>query len=127
MHKQEIFDTVVNHLINQKQKSVKEGNKTNCLYRGPNGLKCAVGCLIPDDVYEEYMEENFTNLLSQYGDVLPFYFNKEYILLYDLQLCHDNCPTTNDNFFNIYDLKNLLNNVGARYKLNIRVLDQIVI
>lgn len=30
---------------------------SRCLYRGPNGTKCAVGHLIPDDVYTEEMDD----------------------------------------------------------------------
>lgn len=29
---------------------------TTCLYRGPGGTKCAVGWLIPDEVYDKYCE-----------------------------------------------------------------------
>ena len=51
---QEIFDKVVNHMLTQNKRSAKErphlGSQA-CLYRGPNGLKCAVGCLIPDSEY----------------------------------------------------------------------------
>jgi len=30
-----------------------EYSEVACLYRSPDGLKCAVGCLIPDDLYDE--------------------------------------------------------------------------
>lgn len=60
MTKQEIFDKVVNHLLTQnKQCSVEDASYANglkCLYRGPNGLKCAIGCLIPDELYCPEME-----------------------------------------------------------------------
>lgn len=53
--KQEVFDIVVKHLFTQKQQSVEcEGGR--CLYRGPNGLKCAVGVLIKDEDYKVGME-----------------------------------------------------------------------
>lgn len=53
MTNQEIFDKVVAHLRQQKVRSV-EGNA--CMYRGPEGLKCAVGCLINDDAYSHDLE-----------------------------------------------------------------------
>lgn len=53
MTNQEAFDTMVRHLRRQGCRSQDEAHQT-CLYRGPNGLKCAVGALIPD---EEYMKE----------------------------------------------------------------------
>lgn len=54
MTKQETFDTVIAHLRKQGKQS-REGSR--CKYRGPNGLKCAVGCLIPDEQYSEWMED----------------------------------------------------------------------
>lgn len=44
MTKQEIFDKVAIHLLTQKKRSISE-SEGGCLYKGPNGLKCAVGCL----------------------------------------------------------------------------------
>jgi hypothetical protein len=50
---QETFDKVCVHLLTQLQKSVflDSNGSMACAYRGPNGLKCAVGCLIPDELY----------------------------------------------------------------------------
>lgn len=45
---QTIFDTVSNHLLTQNQTAMIGGS---CRYRGDNGLKCAVGCLISDSDY----------------------------------------------------------------------------
>lgn len=59
---QETFDTVVAHLRKQGAKSQMEalsrrGDKyTACMYRSPDGLKCAAGCLIPDEEYSPLME-----------------------------------------------------------------------
>jgi hypothetical protein len=52
--RQEIFDIVSRHLLSQGIKSIDMSG--TCLYRGPNGLKCAVGCLIPDDLYRQQLE-----------------------------------------------------------------------
>lgn len=54
MTKQETFDTVAAHLLKQGKRSMS-GPRT-CLYRGPDGMKCAVGCLIPDDLYRSSLE-----------------------------------------------------------------------
>lgn len=58
MTKQEIFDTVLNGLRNQKIPSYKrrDTGDVECLYRGPEGRKCAAGMLIPDDQYRPDME-----------------------------------------------------------------------
>jgi len=55
MNKQEIFDKVATHLLTQMEKS---GHivTSSCLYRSPNGLKCAIGCLIPDELYDPEFE-----------------------------------------------------------------------
>ena len=50
----EIFTRVKHHLLTQGVQSVTQsptGVKNRCLYRGPNGTKCAIGCLISDDQY----------------------------------------------------------------------------
>jgi len=56
MTNQEVFDKVATHLLTQGKQSVNAGG--TCLYRGPGGTSCAVGCLIPDKVYREEMEGN---------------------------------------------------------------------
>ena len=47
---QQVFDYVVEHLYKQGKPSMSNGK---CAYRGENGLKCAAGILISDDVYQE--------------------------------------------------------------------------
>ena len=58
MTEQEVFDKVVNHLLKQNKKAAKFPNpyRSECMYKNSEGLKCAVGCLIPDDKYQPYME-----------------------------------------------------------------------
>ena len=46
---QEVYDFIVAHLMKQGKRSVNETG--TCVYRGPKGLMCAVGCLIPDEDY----------------------------------------------------------------------------
>lgn len=62
---QTLFDTVVIAL--RKQVLPSKNEEGFCLYRGPHGLKCAVGHLIPDEMYKEEME-----------DVGAFYLPKKY-------------------------------------------------
>ena len=54
MTHQEIFDEVAAHLLTQKKQAVNDEGV--CLYRTPSGLSCAVGCLIPDDLYTPAIE-----------------------------------------------------------------------
>jgi len=50
---QEIFDRVACHLMAQGRRSQKS---IGCLYRAPNGDKCAIGCLISDENYSPGLE-----------------------------------------------------------------------
>lgn len=52
---QQVFEQVASHLLTQMKKS--EGSNY-CLYRSPEGLKCAAGCLIADDEYFSNMDDN---------------------------------------------------------------------
>ncbi len=57
---QEIFDKVAKHLLAQNKQSRRDTCYTTmtsaCLYRTPGGLKCAVGCLIDDEHYDQNCE-----------------------------------------------------------------------
>lgn len=55
MTDQEVFDTVAKHLHAQGKPAYSEA-LGSCMYRGPGGTKCAVGCLIPDEVYRNEMD-----------------------------------------------------------------------
>jgi hypothetical protein len=54
---QEVFDQVAEHMLTQDELSMLNGT---CVYRGDNGLKCAAGCLIGDDEYNNELMEGFT-------------------------------------------------------------------
>ena len=58
-HLREVFDKVSAHLLAQGRRSAaREGGA--CLYRGPDGLRCAVGCLIDDEHYDPSLEGQAT-------------------------------------------------------------------
>jgi hypothetical protein len=83
---QEIFDQIVTHLRKQGCKSI--AGASTCLYRGPNGTKCAVGCMISDDDYDPSMEgKGITTIirLSKNLKVLSPYRK----LLVEMQNIHD--------------------------------------
>ena len=67
MTSQEIFNKVCEHLMTQKAKAViQEENESvpTCMYRTPEGLKCAVGGLIPDEMYNPVIEGKPFNLMG---------------------------------------------------------------
>lgn len=88
---QELFDTIVTHLRTQGVQS-KDEMKGVCLYRGPNSTKCAVGILIPDELYRPNMEDNNIDSLIE-KDLVPSELVEEFssnkALLLDLQYVHD--------------------------------------
>ena len=89
---QEIYDTVARHLFSQGRKAaVRIGGVYSCVYRGPRGLKCAVGCLIRDDEYDRVMENHgVTDLCGR--NRLPQRLIPHAALLLDLQDVHDEPP-----------------------------------
>ena len=90
MTAQEVFDKVYRHLLTQKAKSNKfdSDGEEYCMYRGPNGLKCAVGCLIADEEYSEKFEGVTISHLLQHNTALSKY-KIHRLLLKDLQCIHD--------------------------------------
>lgn len=105
MTNQEAFDTIVAHLRQQNDRAVlildgaEQGS--SCMYRTAAGLKCAVGCLIPDDQYhadfddEEQMQERTgdENVGTGVCIVAPFIPALEGLnldFLEDMQSVHDN-------------------------------------
>lgn len=58
MNRQEIYNKIKTHLLKQGRRSqlVVNGFPSRCLYRGPEGLSCALGPFIPDEMYETEFE-----------------------------------------------------------------------
>jgi len=60
MKLQTIFNKVAKHLLTQNAKSdnhsVEDADEAYCLYRSPDGYKCAVGALIKDKYYSYKLE-----------------------------------------------------------------------
>ena len=49
---QQVFTQVALHLLTQGKVSYADGDvDSGCAYRGPDGLRCAAGCLIADSEY----------------------------------------------------------------------------
>lgn len=118
MTDREIFERVRAHLLKQNARSGivvtdEDGeDSTECRYRGPDGMMCAVGCLITDEAYDEAMESalvpgvengvwvslgptssvaavsalNASGIPARYSTMR---------LLYNLQSLHDSSPVVN--------------------------------
>lgn len=114
--KQEIFDRVEQHLAQQGEPALcmlpqydEYDEEYSCAYRTPRGLKCAAGCLIPDEKYNpEFENATFSGVLL-FGtltcdpDLVDFIEN--------LQMAHDARGS-------LHELQNELRDIANEYDLN---------
>ena len=94
----EVFKQVQQHLLTQGMQSKGEDASgiVRCMYRGPEELKCAVGCLIADEDYRPSMEgeyiypcHEFQNI-DELGPELEINSEAQYLyMLSRLQAVHD--------------------------------------
>lgn len=122
MHKlppaQEIFDLVTTHLFTQNRRA--EEYDDGCFYRLA-GLRCAVGVLIPDDLYCPAFEGKTVGTLIEELFLLGLADWREHgLLLSNLQKIHDNCPTLSDKTFNRIELERRLRACAERFSLEYR-------
>ena len=106
---QEVFDLVAGHLLWQNAKSE---NADACLYRGPNGLKCAAGFLLNDDVDFSLIE----NRAWEDAIVLLELSNRHENLISTLQMIHDQ--------EDLKDWKERLSELAKDFKLNSEILEK---
>lgn len=86
---QQVFDHVARHLITQGGPAVDDNG--TCMYRDPDGLQCAAGCLIGDDEYDrEDMEFKTWSQLVKLDQVPTTHF----ALITALQSAHDLAATS---------------------------------
>jgi hypothetical protein len=84
---QELYDYIVEAIVKQGRPSV--GDNDRCLYRGPDGLKCAAGHVIPDSMYSPVrMEDKSVDTLRR-DSKLPDSLIPHVELLFRLQNAHD--------------------------------------
>lgn len=98
MNKQEMFTKAWRGLEAQGWKKSEGFNDRNmtvtkigCLYRGPHGMKCAAGHLIPDENYRPGMEGDPILLLlsSNPGLFGESVTDEDTYFIYDMQQAHD--------------------------------------
>jgi hypothetical protein len=118
---QAIFDQVAKHLLTQKRRASHPEDKRpdgspKCMYRAPNGDKCAAGCLIKDEHYSPGLEN-----WSAHTNVVRGAIEKsvgtgvDIGLVTRLQSIHDWEP--------IETWKEHLRGVASQYMLNSEVLN----
>lgn len=114
---QEMFDAAFIGLASQEFKKCKtDEGFAPCVLRGPNGLKCAAGWLIPDEDWDE--ESNATP-----ADFHPYFTNKERFseselkFIVKLQKAHDNSAGAKS-------MRNLMILVADEYKLTVPTIEE---
>ena len=87
---QEMFTTVVTHLLTQKKRAINPKTK-DCAYLSEDGCKCAGGCLIPPDTYTPKMEGIGVYGLAFFHDLASTSenYNSFMLVLSRLQEIHD--------------------------------------
>lgn len=83
---QEVFDFVVKALVEQGRPAW-DPKQRMCMYRTPDGCKCAAGHLIPDESYKPSFERKSIDAVVLRGVVAAI--GVEGHLLYRLQRAHD--------------------------------------
>lgn len=128
MNAQEIFDKVALHLLTQNRKSeffdskkarIGEGNR--CAYRGDDGAKCAVGCLINDESYHSNLEGhgvlNSDVLFALMHSGIDVNQRHNKYMLEGLQGIHDDVVVS--------EWKETLKALAHKYKLNTDAIDNL--
>jgi hypothetical protein len=101
---QQLFDIAAPALLAQNARSERSNDITDidgeiteviCAYRGKDGLKCAIGHIIPDSIYQEKMEGRAVlELYTTYADfrtLISDEWDNELLTFLDkLQSVHDN-------------------------------------
>lgn len=113
---QKTFDKVAAHLLTQNQKAITVDGR--CKYRTDDGLKCAVGCLIPDDVYGPLLEDkSILYLLTAYPELKDIpEINGFAMFLTELQHIHDN--------YRVEEWYSQLKSLAEEYELNTNVVNE---
>ena len=123
MHKlpsaQEVFDLVANHLFTQGRPA--RLNDGRCRYRMGPDLRCAIGALIPDELYKEEFEGNGAYRLIDNLYNLEIADWREHKKLLDLlQNIHDECSQTTVGAFNLIELEERLRAAAEHFSLEDR-------
>lgn len=85
---QELFDITLNAIRDQGRPSCTDTGE--CLYRGPEGSRCAAGHHIPDSLYTPDMERKGL-FRTEFDPVVNLIGRSAWIFMEELQAAHDKC------------------------------------
>jgi hypothetical protein len=87
---QDAFDKVLKAIRKQRYVQSHDPLTENCVYRGPNSLRCAAGHLIPNSLYRKELEgRNIITLIMNFRSIAEYFSNVSSDLLSQLQSAHD--------------------------------------
>lgn len=92
MNAQDILNSNYQWFIVEKHN--RAGDGAQCFYRMDNGNRCAIGCVMPDEVYDEDMDISERGgkilvVLDNFPLADEFFKETDLSFLYDLQSAHD--------------------------------------
>lgn len=148
LNNQSYFDKVVNHFGMVEAQLAREPDSNKCYYRDPEDrdniyFRCAIGCVMPDEIYRPEMEEKPVDTLlinvsmrdndgilisyKSFPELVEFFEDCDLQFLLEMQRLHDKSQVKQDFFVKMYilakmfgiDRKNLLNVYIDRYEDNI--------
>lgn len=112
MNNQQAFNIMVQHLIKQG-KPAYDPKTMSCFYRGPEGTMCAVGPLIPDDVYRPDMENVAVYQLREFS----FYgLDRDFLNVCQTKLHDQHCESQNF----VEDMKLSASEIARNWGLNLK-------
>lgn len=91
---QRIYEFALRHRRKQQRPGTIAENSTACAYRGPNGLKCAVGAMLTDEQMQEYGIDNKASVTDGAEEAFKKLIGadrtgKKFKLLSEIQMAHD--------------------------------------
>lgn len=93
---QELYDIVWKHFVIEKGLASINPHTRLCCYRSPDGAKCAIGVVIPDEIYDPQMENRSIRMLIEglgsfaaIPSIAKLFEGIPIDTLGDLQYCHD--------------------------------------
>jgi hypothetical protein len=121
---QELFNKAVAHLRTQGRPARLPGDadRQACAYRGINKMMCAVGCLIPDELYgpDLELEGPFSKKFDRLAEFFEFgEYPDRREFLSDLQSIHDECSTEADGSFDKANLEQFIAEFARDWELTV--------
>ncbi|MGI9141645.1 MAG: hypothetical protein ACR2IJ_00490 [Fluviibacter sp.] len=116
---QKAYEKIRSHLIEQGRPA-SDAMTGSCFYRHPDGLMCAVGCMITDDVYRPSLEDCTVDdvgvrlaLVKSGWPMTPEGFE----MLHDMQSYHDKWKVGDDDGLRF--VIEQIDRVAEEYKLEV--------